>query len=104
MCELTIALKTLKWPRLLTAAARHGLGPYRRERHLTRILRQDRLPAPRKALTKLLDLETEMNTRRQQAQNDYCIADHVAVLTALMAEARLLQSAPPNVVQRLEPA
>lgn len=84
-------LDGLARPRLLIGAARFGLAEWRRERDLRRLLRRPDLPAPGGALAELIRLEAAQDEIRTQRAACYVIARHVEILTALMAEARLLR-------------
>lgn len=78
----------LRRPALLVRAARIGLGGYRRARDLARILGA---PAPEEAgqaLPALGALERDLDLRRRTGLGGYLPSAHVAVLTALIAEAR----------------
>ncbi len=82
----------LNRPRLLVRAARFGVDDYDRGTHLTRLLGAGHLPRTGEAIVRLIDLEADLNDRRTGAFADYSIARHVAVLIALMGEARLLRA------------
>lgn len=85
-------LHTLHRPKLLIRAARHGATEYNRKRDLRRLLRSDPLPAPLRAVTRLIDLEADLEATRQTGDNAYSISRHVDVLIALMGEARLVST------------
>lgn len=85
-------LHALRRPKLLIRAARHGCLEYNRKRDLRRLLRSDPLPAPLRALSRLMDLEADLEDTRQQGDNAYSVTRHVEVLIALMGEARLLKN------------
>ena len=83
----------LKRPRLLVQAARFGLDDYRREAHLPRLLGAVEAPLrPGAAILRLLELEADMDASRCRRAAEYRVARHVAVLVALMGEARLLRA------------
>jgi hypothetical protein len=84
------ALSHLRRPTLLIRAARAGLPLYRRKRDLRRLLGADPAPAPAAALTALLEAEACHEARRAQSDGTYDPAGHVAVMIALLGEARLL--------------
>jgi hypothetical protein len=90
MTDLDATLASITRPRLLIRAARHGVEDYRRTRDLRRILRDDVLPGPVAAVTRLIDLEAQHDARRRAGDAGYTIAAHLDVLIALMAEARAL--------------
>lgn len=78
----------LRRPALLVRAARIGLGGYRRARDLGRILGAPAPEQPGRALPALGALERDLELRRRTGVGGYLPSAHVAVLTALMAEAR----------------
>lgn len=94
MTDFRFLLRRLRRPRLLIRAARLGLPDYRRERDLRRLLRPgDRaaaLPAPAAALTDLLAQERRLEDSRRAGEAGYSLTRHVALLIALLGEARLL--------------
>ncbi len=90
MTDLAAVLHALRRPRILVRAARCGVADYRRERDLKRILRQGRSAVPGQAIGSLLAEETRLEATRAAGDATYSIQRHVAVLTALLAEARLL--------------
>ncbi|MBL3568750.1 hypothetical protein DSD19_04210 [Rhodovulum sp. BSW8] len=90
MNMLPATLATLRRPRLLVRAARFGLGDYRRERDLARLM-QGRLPDnAQTVLAWLIDQEQRMEAIRQSGDAGYSTARHIELLIALMAEARLI--------------
>ena len=82
-------IETLRRPRLLIRAARHGLASYSRERTLSRVL-----TAPQKTandvLTDLLRTEAEIEATRTSGDVAYSVSRHLEVLIAMMAEARVM--------------
>lgn len=88
MTDLATVLNALRRPKLLIRAARAGVIDYRRDRDLKRILRQ-RI-APSEAIGTLLDEENRLEETRASGEATYSIQRHVAVLTAILAEARSL--------------
>ena len=80
----------LRRPNLMIRAARIGLDTYKRERDLRRLLRVSKIPAPDAGLDRLLTMEDDLETTRKAGDTTYSITRHIEVLTALMAEARLL--------------
>ncbi|MEM6479690.1 MAG: DUF6477 family protein [Pseudomonadota bacterium] len=92
MQDINTMLSTLRRPRLLTSAARHGLVDYQRERHLKRILGDGKLPSPGAAALRLMEIEAGYDSARRTGDGNYMIGAHIEVLIALMSEARLLQS------------
>lgn len=93
MTDPTEFLRTLYRPRLLIRAARFGVLDYRRERDLKRLTQASATPSPAKAITALMHQEAQLEATRKADDASYRVARHVEVLIALMAEARLLQSA-----------
>jgi hypothetical protein len=89
MTELATILAALRRPKILIRAARAGVADYRRERDLKRLLRQ-RAAVPAQALSSLLDEEGQLEATRAAGEATYNLQRHVAVLTAILAEARLL--------------
>ena len=88
MTDFHSLLANLTRPRLLIRAARFGLGDYRRERDLRRLVDVHFNPA--RAVPHLLDVEARLEQTRRQGDATYSVARHIEVLIALMAEARLL--------------
>lgn len=89
------ALSRSRRPRLLLQAARAGLGEYRREYDLRRVLRLPATPPPGiETLRALIAAEAKQEALRQQrlqaAGEPWRPACHVEVMIALMAEARLV--------------
>jgi hypothetical protein len=93
MTDLASVLHALRRPRILIRAARCGVADYRRERDLNRILRQPKAAAPGQAIGSLLAEETRLEATRAAGEATYSLQRHVAVLTAILAEARLLPHA-----------
>lgn len=92
MQDLFGMINALNRPKLLVRAARFGVDEYSRDRHLSRILKQDALPRSGVAILKLLEIEADLEDRRTQKAADYSIARHVEVIIALMGEARVLRA------------
>ena len=92
MQDLLGLIAGLNRPRLLVRAARFGVDDYDRGTHLPRLLGAGHLPRTGEAIVRLIDLEVDLNDRRVGAFADYSIARHVAVLIALMGEARQLRA------------
>lgn len=88
MTDFRSLLANLSRPRLLIRAARFGLGDYRRERDLRRLV--DSHLNPERAMPHLLDVEARLEQTRRQGDAGYSVSRHIDVLIALMAEARLL--------------
>ncbi len=87
MMDIGSTLKSLKRPGILVSAARKGLVHYRRDRDLVQILREER--GARAATERLLAAEERIEATRRTGDVTYSVAAHIAVLTALIAEARL---------------
>ena len=89
MTEFATILAALRRPKILIRAARAGVADYRRERDLKRLLR-GRGAASTQALSSLRDEEGRLEAIRSAGEATYNLQRHVAVLTAILAEARLL--------------
>ncbi|MDV7144957.1 DUF6477 family protein [Tropicimonas sp. TH_r6] len=98
MTDFSQALANLRRPGLLIRAARHGQQGYDRKRDLKRITRGDEVPAPERAVRRLMDLEAELEYSRRTRDAAYSPTRHVETLIALMAEARALFSRGPVAV------
>ncbi|WP_039018061.1 DUF6477 family protein [Halocynthiibacter namhaensis] len=92
MTDLMTFLNTLRRPRLLIRAARFGLTSYSRERDLLRLVNDEKLPGPGRAVTQLMNVEGDMEERRKTGDASYSIARHVELLIALMAEIQILRT------------
>jgi Family of unknown function (DUF6477) len=88
MTDLATLLGALRRPKILIRAARAGVRDYRRERDLKRLLRTPK--APQVAIGSLLAEEGRLEATRTSGEATYDLRRHVAVLTAILAEARLL--------------
>lgn len=75
-------------PRLLLAAARHGMVQYRRDRDLARLLGRVPLPAP--AAAELAELEAAAELARRAGSPLWSSIRHVDLLIALLSERALL--------------
>jgi Family of unknown function (DUF6477) len=89
MSDFRMVLANLRRPRLLMRAARFGLGDYRRERDLRRLVRCGL--SPEDTVPTLMSVEAELEETRLAGDMSYSCARHIEVLIALMAEARLLR-------------
>lgn len=91
MADPLTHIETLRRPRLLIRAARHGLANYSRDRTLARLL-----TTPQKTsdgvLTDLMRTEAEIEATRTSGDVAYSVSRHLEVLIALMSEARLMLS------------
>jgi hypothetical protein len=90
MTDFASTLAELRRPKILIRAARAGLADYRRERDLKRLVRDPKGAAPRDPMPPLLAEERRLEGARTGGGATYNIQRHVAVLTAILAEARLL--------------
>lgn len=82
-------LQSLRRPRLLVRAARHGVVDYNRDRFLRRLMPGEALPGPGQAFGKLAEREQQMDETRREGAAAYSAARHIELLVALMEEARL---------------
>lgn len=90
MTDFAQALAALRRPRILIRAARAGVSDYRRERDLKRLVRAAATSDRARALDVLMTEEDRLEKSRTGGEATYSIQRHVAVLTALIAEARAL--------------
>lgn len=93
MLDLLGMIAALNRPRLLVSAARFGVEEYARGAELPRLLKCAGPPRTGEAIVRLLDLEAGLEARRIVGAADYAVARHVAVLAALLGEARILRAA-----------
>lgn len=93
MLDVLDRIASLDRPQLLVRAARFGVDDWRREAHLPRLLGLPHAPRPVEAIVLLLDAEACAEEARAQGAADYSPARHVALLTALLGEARTLRAA-----------
>lgn len=85
-------LAALRRPRLLISAARFGIARYDREAFLERLFGIE-IPAPGKScLVSLLAFEAEIEKTRKSNAGTYCIAAHIEMLAAIMAESQILRN------------
>lgn len=89
MSEIRMMLANLRRPRLLMHAARFGLGDYRRERDLKRIIQT--AASPDQTVPRLMSVEEALEANRVAGDAGYSAARHIDVLIALLAEAQLLR-------------
>ncbi|MDA7964501.1 DUF6477 family protein [Ruegeria sp.] len=92
MQDLMSMITTLRRPRLLTRAAKIGAQDYDRDRHLQRILGYGALPGPGAALMRLMEMERDVNTQRQEDDAAYSLVRHLDLMIALIGEAQLYQA------------
>lgn len=79
-------------PALLWQAVRHGLGAYRRDPVLRRLL--GAVPPAGEALRSLAAVEARLEEARVAADGGYSPALHLEALIALVAEAAAARAAP----------
>jgi hypothetical protein len=89
MSDIRMMLANLRRPRLLMHAARFGLGDYRRERDLRRLIHS--ASTPDQTVPHLLSVEEQLEATRLSGDASYSAARHIDVLIALLAEAQLLR-------------
>lgn len=93
MKDISTRLREMRRPPLLIRAARIAAQDYCRDPHLGRVLGADRAPRAAAALMELLDIEAALDVSRRKREAGYTVGQHVAVLTAVLGEARLLAEA-----------
>lgn len=89
MSDFRMMLANLRRPRLLMRAARFGLGDYRRERDLRRLVQT--AASPEVTVPRLIEVEERLEATRLSGDASYSVARHIDVLIALLAEAQLLR-------------
>ena len=92
MSDIRTILSQLRRPSLLMRAARFGLGDYRRERDLRRLVGP--IVSTEKVMARLMDEEELLESYRVEGRADYSLGRHIDVLIALMAEMNLLPRGP----------
>ncbi len=85
-------LESLRRPKLLIQAARIGAAEYQGKARLAKLIDAGDLMRGGSALSRLLDMEQDVNDLRKQHATSYSVAYHVELLTAVMGEARLLRA------------
>ena len=84
-----VSLRQMRRPTLLIKAARHGISTYRREKDLRRLTQRDTPPKSAEHALQLLLLKEEVIEDIRRARDaGYSVRQHVAIMIALMAEAR----------------
>lgn len=101
LVDLLSRLSQIRRPVMLLRTARHGTIDYDRDQYLRRILRVPATPAPgAETLARLIEIEAAHDACRtrppHEAGNPWRAAQHVEVLIALIAEARMLATAVPR--------
>jgi len=92
MIDILNRLDRLRRPRLLIRAARIGAEDYRRDIHLPRLLGHGGLPRHIKALSHLMEIEAALDANRRAQEANYSMIQHVEVMIAVIAEARILRA------------
>lgn len=90
MPNIDALLTTLRRPRILVSAARHGLSDYNRKRDLARLTGHSPRGASTRIVESLLSQEEELEEIRRSGDASYRVAHHIELLVALMAECRLI--------------
>ena len=90
MYNRTEILDTMFRPRILIKTANIGLQWYRRDRDLAKLVRSITTPSPQRAVECLIEIEGALEASRKANDASYNVQKHISVLTALLAEARLL--------------
>jgi hypothetical protein len=90
MTDFADVLRALHRPKILVRAARAGVREYQRDRDLKRVLRTGKVASAAQAIRTLLAEEDRLEVCRTSGGANYSIQRHVAVLTAILAEARIL--------------
>ena len=80
-------LQRLNRPKVLVQAARHGVTTYERKPHLLHLFDWQKPKSLSALLDTLFEKEAELNKMRRLNDAAYQIQDHIATLTALIAEA-----------------
>ena len=92
MQDILSRLACIQRPKLLMRAARLGAADYRRDVHLPRLLGYGTLPRHGAALLQLMEMEAELHLQRTQHNAGYLLIQHLDVLIAMVAEARMLKA------------
>ena len=80
-------LQRLNRPKILLQAARHGVTTYERKSHLLHLFGGQKPKSLSALLDSLFEKGAEFNKMRRLNAAAYQIQDHIAILTALIAEA-----------------
>lgn len=89
MTDCRTMLASLRRPRLLMRAARFGLGDYRRDRDLRRLVSSS--ASPEDTVSSLMTVEAKLEATRIAGDAAYSVGRHIEVLIAILAEAQLLR-------------
>lgn len=90
MPNINTFLATLRRPKLLVRAARHGLADYDRKRDLARLTGQSHKSATSTIVENLIAQEEQLEEVRKSGEATYRVTQHIELLVALIAECRLL--------------
>ncbi|MGH1465359.1 MAG: DUF6477 family protein [Cognatishimia sp.] len=93
MQDVMTTLAQLNRPRILVRTAKAAARDYRRDLHLRHYLKTSHLPRNAEALLTLIEMEQDLNEMRLNKDSTYALIDHVGVLSALIAEAHLMNAA-----------
>jgi hypothetical protein len=91
MIDTHTVLSALRRPKILIRAAKLGMANYNRDQDLRFIARLSSTPPEGAAIETLLSRENDLEESRKHGRAEYSIQEHIRVLTALLAEARLPQ-------------
>ncbi len=84
-------LAQMRRPGLLVKAARLAADHYRREVQLAHLLGTSVLPRHGAAVLRLMEREAELDRLRREKAATYSPSRHVEVLSAVIAESRMMQ-------------
>lgn len=90
MFNIIDLLENLRRPKILVRAAKLGLQEYNRETHLKKITRSPVTGSSNAIIDRLLVQENTLEDARRKGDASYNVQHHIRVLTAVLAEARLL--------------
>jgi len=88
MTHFETTLAALRRPRTLIRAARLGATRYRRNRDLRFLSAQEKSQGTALLIENLIAIESALETTRKAGTGDYNVTQHVAILTALIAETK----------------
>ncbi len=90
MLNIIDILNGLKRPKILVRAARLSLEEYNRDRELRRITKTSQNTCQDSVFDRLLAHENYLEDARCNGDASYSIQRHIQVLTAMLAEAKLI--------------
>lgn len=93
MSFMRLSLASLKRPKLLVEAARHGSATYMRSRDLRSLIAGQPQKTNEQILESLGVQERLLDHDRRENATTYSVTKHIAVLSALLAEMRVSQAA-----------